>query len=47
MGFGLKGLPLALSITGDLFDEQTILEIGMVFQRETGWHLMHPVDPNL
>jgi len=45
MGFGRQGLPLGLSITGDLFDEQTILEIGMVFQRETGWHLMHPVDP--
>ena len=44
MGFGPKGLPLGLAFTGDLFDEQTILEIGMAFQRETDWHLMHPVE---
>lgn len=44
MGFGPQGLPLGLSITGNLFDEQTILEIGMAFQRETDWHKMHPVD---
>jgi aspartyl-tRNA(Asn)/glutamyl-tRNA(Gln) amidotransferase subunit A len=42
MGFGRQGLPLGLSLTGRLFDENTLLQIGMVFQRETDWHRMHP-----
>jgi aspartyl-tRNA(Asn)/glutamyl-tRNA(Gln) amidotransferase subunit A len=46
MGFGPMGLPLGLCITGNLFDEQTILEIGMVFQRESDWHTKHPGERN-
>lgn len=42
MGFGPHGLPLGLAITGNLFDEATVLQIGMVFQRETDWHLRRP-----
>ncbi|HEX7588198.1 MAG TPA: amidase, partial [Anaerolineae bacterium] len=42
MGFGRQGLPVGLSLTGKLFDENTLLQIGMIFQRETGWHRMHP-----
>ena len=42
MGFGRRGLPLGLTITGDLFRENTLLQIGMLFQRETDWHLKHP-----
>ena len=44
MGFGPNGLPLGLSITGDLFSERTILGIGMVYQRETDWHHRRPPD---
>ncbi len=42
MGFGPNGLPLGLSITGNLFGENTILEIGMIYQRETDWHRRRP-----
>ena len=42
MGFGAAGLPLGLSITGDLFAEPTIVRIGELFQRETDWHLRRP-----
>ena len=42
MGFGKSGLPLGLNITGNLFDENTILHIGMVYQRETDWHERRP-----
>jgi len=42
MGFGPQGLPLGLSITGDLFCENTILQIGMTYQRETDWHRRRP-----
>lgn len=42
MGFGSNGLPLGLSITGNLFAENTILQIGMIYQRETEWHRMKP-----
>jgi aspartyl-tRNA(Asn)/glutamyl-tRNA(Gln) amidotransferase subunit A len=42
MGFGKKGLPLGLSLTGNLFDENTLLAIGMAFQRETDWHRRRP-----
>ena len=42
MGLGPNGLPLGLSITGNLFGENTILQIGMLFQRETDWHRRRP-----
>lgn len=42
MGFGPNGLPLGLSITGNLFSENTILQIGMTYQRETDWHRRRP-----
>jgi aspartyl-tRNA(Asn)/glutamyl-tRNA(Gln) amidotransferase subunit A len=42
MGFGRQGLPLGMAITGNLFDEPTILQIGMIFQRETDWHRRRP-----
>ncbi|HET6781281.1 MAG TPA: amidase family protein, partial [bacterium] len=49
MGLGATGLPLGLSITGNLFDESSILQIGMIYQRETDWHrrkpLIHPQLP--
>ena len=42
MGFGRQGLPLSLAVTGNLFDESTILQVGMTFQRETDWHTRRP-----
>jgi Asp-tRNA(Asn)/Glu-tRNA(Gln) amidotransferase A subunit family amidase len=42
MGFGSQGLPLGLSVTGNLFSENTLLQIGMIFQRETDWHRRRP-----
>lgn len=42
MGFGRQGLPLGMAITGNLFDEATVLQIGMIFQRETDWHRRRP-----
>ncbi|MDR7419252.1 MAG: amidase [Armatimonadota bacterium] len=45
MGFGTRGLPLGLAITGNLFDDATVLQIGMLFQRETDWHRRRPPVP--
>jgi aspartyl-tRNA(Asn)/glutamyl-tRNA(Gln) amidotransferase subunit A len=42
MGFGRQGLPLGITTTGNLFDESTLLQIGMIFQRETDWHVRRP-----
>ncbi len=42
MGFGGQGLPLGLCLTGNLFDENTILQVGMQYQRETDWHRRRP-----
>jgi len=42
MGFGRQGLPLGLSFTGDRRSENTLLGIGMIFQRETDWHRRRP-----
>ncbi|MBI3734469.1 MAG: amidase, partial [Chloroflexi bacterium] len=42
MGFGPLGLPLGLSITGNLYAENTLLQIGMNYQRETDWHTKRP-----
>ena len=43
MGFGRQGLPLGLCLTGNLWSENTILQIGMIYQRETDWHRRIPV----
>jgi aspartyl-tRNA(Asn)/glutamyl-tRNA(Gln) amidotransferase subunit A len=43
MGFGRHGLPLGITLTGKLFDENTLLQMGMIYQRETNWHQMHPM----
>ncbi len=42
MGFGPHGLPLGLSITGTLYAENTILQMGMIYQRKTDWHRRQP-----
>ncbi|MCW1969888.1 MAG: amidase [Anaerolineae bacterium] len=43
MGFGKSGLPLGITLTGNLFDENTLIGIGMSYQRETDWHKLRPV----
>jgi Asp-tRNA(Asn)/Glu-tRNA(Gln) amidotransferase A subunit family amidase len=45
MGFGKQGLPLGFSFTGNLFSENTLLQLGRTFQRETDWHKHHPRTP--
>ena len=41
MGFKNK-MPLGLQIIGNHFDEQNILKISHLFQRETEWHTKEP-----
>ena len=36
------GMPVALMVTGRVYDETTVLQIGLAFERATGWHTMHP-----
>ena len=36
------GLPVSLMITGRLYDEQTLLQIALTYERATSWHKMHP-----
>jgi aspartyl-tRNA(Asn)/glutamyl-tRNA(Gln) amidotransferase subunit A len=43
MGFGRQGLPLGLCLTGNLWSENAILQIGMIYQRETDWHRRKPI----
>jgi aspartyl-tRNA(Asn)/glutamyl-tRNA(Gln) amidotransferase subunit A len=42
IGLSANGLPLGLSIIGNRFAENTLLRIGMLFQRETDWHRARP-----
>ena len=37
-----EGLPMALMITGRLYDEATVLQIALAYERATTWHTMHP-----
>ena len=36
------GMPVALMVTGRVYDETTVLQIGLAYERATGWHTMHP-----
>jgi Asp-tRNA(Asn)/Glu-tRNA(Gln) amidotransferase A subunit family amidase len=38
----LDGLPVALMITGRLWDEATVLRVALAYQRATKWHEQHP-----
>jgi len=42
MGFGGQGLPIALSFTTNSFDEQTALNLAMLYQSQTEWHKQRP-----
>jgi Asp-tRNA(Asn)/Glu-tRNA(Gln) amidotransferase A subunit family amidase len=38
----VDGLPVALMITGRLWDEATVLRVALAYQRATKWHEMNP-----
>jgi Asp-tRNA(Asn)/Glu-tRNA(Gln) amidotransferase A subunit family amidase len=41
-GFAADGLPVALMVTGRLYDEATVLRVALAYERATTWHTMHP-----
>src|SRR5580765_3845702 len=44
----VDGSPLALMITGRLYDEHTVLRVALAYERATKWHTMNPpLDENL
>lgn len=42
-GFGERGLPTSLCITGRPFDENLVLAVATAYQSMTDWHTKHPV----
>ena len=44
-GFDEDGLPLSLQIVGSPMDDQSVLDLGMAYQRETDWHRRRPPYP--
>lgn len=45
MGLGPGGLPVGLSIMGDILTDATVLRVGELFQEGTSWHRTHPAVP--
>jgi hypothetical protein len=44
----VDGSPLALMITGRLYDEANVLRVALAYERATKWHTMNPMlDENL
>ncbi len=41
-GFDEDGDPMVIMITGRLYDEATILDIGWQYEQATEWHTMKP-----
>ena len=37
-----EGLPVGLMITGRLYDEATVLQLALAYERATNWHTQHP-----
>lgn len=44
-GLDDEGLPLSLQLVAAAWDEQTLLDAAMIFQRETDWHTRRPPEP--
>ena len=42
MGFNQRGLPVSITLIGNLYDEATILDVAKAFQDSTGHHKKHP-----
>ena len=36
------GLPVALMLTGRLYEEATLLQAGRAYEQVTAWHTRHP-----
>lgn len=41
-GFNQRKLPTSISFIGKLYDEETLLQVGKLFQDFTGWNDVHP-----
>ncbi|MGH9333466.1 MAG: amidase [Vicinamibacteria bacterium] len=44
-GFDAEGMPLCLQIVGAAWEDQSVLDLAMAFQKETTWHQMRPPFP--
>jgi Asp-tRNA(Asn)/Glu-tRNA(Gln) amidotransferase A subunit family amidase len=42
MGFNQQGLPVSITLIGNLYDEASILEAAKAYQDRTGYHQKHP-----
>jgi len=42
MGFNQRGLPLSITLIGNLYDEASILEAAKAYQDHTDHHKKHP-----
>lgn len=42
IGQSPNGLPFGISLIGDCFSDNLLLQVGMAFQRETDWHIQRP-----
>jgi Asp-tRNA(Asn)/Glu-tRNA(Gln) amidotransferase A subunit family amidase len=38
----VDGMPVALMVTGKLWDEAGVLRVAAAFERASDWHLRHP-----
>jgi Asp-tRNA(Asn)/Glu-tRNA(Gln) amidotransferase A subunit family amidase len=38
----VDGMPMALMLTGRLYDEATLLRVALAYEQATAWHTMHP-----
>ena len=45
-GFQSGGLPAAFQLVGRPFDEALLLNLGHLYQQETGWHTRRPEQPS-
>jgi Asp-tRNA(Asn)/Glu-tRNA(Gln) amidotransferase A subunit family amidase len=42
MGFNQRGLPLSITLIGNLYDEASILQAAKAYQDKTSHHKQHP-----
>ncbi|HYU78344.1 MAG TPA: amidase [Vicinamibacterales bacterium] len=45
VGFDAEDMPLCVQIVGNAWDEQSVLDLAMAFQKETDWHKRRPPFP--
>jgi len=44
-GFDQEGLPLSIQLVAGAWEEQVLLDLAMIYQRETDWHHRRPPEP--